>query len=84
MIIDLPDHEKFCRESGQALHRIGEEVTEQLDIVPAKVQVIRTIRPKYACSCGDCVPKSMQLPSANPQEHGEPRTIGLYRYLKVR
>ncbi|WP_141730848.1 IS66 family transposase [Oligoflexus tunisiensis] len=61
-IIDLPEHEKFCPASGKPLHRIGEEVTEQLDIVPAKVQVIRIIRPKYACSCGDCVPKSMQLP----------------------
>ncbi|WP_324952305.1 IS66 family transposase [Oligoflexus sp.] len=61
-IIDLPDNEKFCPVSGKPLHRIGEEVTEQLDIVPATVQAIRTIRPKYACSCGDCTPKSMQLP----------------------
>lgn len=61
-IIDLPEHEKICSVSGRPLHRIGEEITEQLDIVPAKVQVIRTIRPKYACSCGDCAPKSMRLP----------------------
>lgn len=61
-IIDLPEHEKVCPTSGKPLHRIGEEVTEQLDIVPAKIQVLRIIRPKYACSCGDCVPKSMQLP----------------------
>lgn len=61
-IIDLPDHEKVCPVSGKLMHRIGEEVTEQLDIVPAKVQVLRIIRPKYACSCGECVPKSMQLP----------------------
>jgi transposase len=31
------------------LCRIGEEVSEKLDIVPAKVRVIRNIRPKYAC-----------------------------------
>jgi transposase len=31
------------------LSRIGEEVSEQLDIIPAKIQVIRNIRPKYAC-----------------------------------
>ncbi len=29
--------------------RIGEEVSEKLDIIPAKIQVIRTIRPKYTC-----------------------------------
>ncbi|HYX38241.1 MAG TPA: IS66 family transposase [Oligoflexus sp.] len=61
-IIDLPEDEKFCPVSGRRLHRIGEEVTEQLDIVPATVQVIRTIRLKYACSCGECTPKAMPLP----------------------
>ena len=29
--------------------RIGEERTERLDIVPAKLRVLVTIRPKYAC-----------------------------------
>ncbi len=32
--------------------RIGEEISEKLDIVPQKIQVIRHIRPKYACR--DC------------------------------
>ena len=31
------------------MHRIGEEVTETLDRVPAQLRVLRTIRPKYAC-----------------------------------
>jgi transposase len=31
------------------LSRIGEDVCEKLDIIPAKVQVIRHIRYKYAC-----------------------------------
>ncbi len=61
-IIDLPENEKFCPATGRALHRIGEEITEQLDIVPAKIQVIRTIRPKHACSSGDCTPIAMKLP----------------------
>ena len=29
--------------------RIGEDRTERLDIVPAKLRVIVTVRPKYAC-----------------------------------
>jgi transposase len=34
------------------MHRIGEEVSEALDRVPAVLRVLRTIRPKYACrSC---------------------------------
>ena len=36
---------------GQAFKRIGEEVSEQLDCVPAQFFVLRHIRGKYACSC---------------------------------
>src|SRR3954452_11110710 len=36
------------------LHRIGEDVSERLDIVPAQVRVIVIRRPKYACrACED-------------------------------
>lgn len=31
------------------LHKIGEDVNETLDAVPAILRVLRTIRPKYAC-----------------------------------
>jgi transposase len=35
-----------------ALHRMGEDITEALDIIPAILRVIATVRPKYACrSC---------------------------------
>ena len=38
------------------MHRIGEDRTERLDIVPAQLRVIVTIRPKYACrACTDGV-----------------------------
>ena len=36
---------------GQAFKRIGEEVSEQLDCVPAQFFVLRHIRGKYACAC---------------------------------
>lgn len=32
--------------------RIGEDVSERLDIVPAQLRVLVTVRPKYACSKG--------------------------------
>ncbi|MEJ1853201.1 IS66 family transposase zinc-finger binding domain-containing protein, partial [Escherichia coli] len=38
-------------ECGQALERIGQEVSEQLDCVPAQFFVLRHIRGKYACAC---------------------------------
>jgi len=44
---DLPSQD--CPTCGQGLERIGEEVSEQLDIVPAKFFVRRHVRPKYCC-----------------------------------
>ncbi len=51
VIHDIDDADKVCA-CGCGLKRIGEEVSEKLEIIPAKIQVIRHIRPKYACP--DC------------------------------
>ena len=43
---------KACPCCGGALHQIGEDRSERLDKVPAKLRVLVTRRPKYACrSC---------------------------------
>lgn len=45
-----------CPGCGGALHRIGEDRAERLDIVPAQYRVLVTVRPKMGCrSCGDGV-----------------------------
>jgi len=38
-----------CPQCGSALQRIGEDVAEQLEYIPARFKVIRHIRPKFAC-----------------------------------
>ena len=38
-----------CGKCGGALVKIGEDVTEQLDVVPARFFVNQHIRPQYAC-----------------------------------
>ena len=49
------DHHHELQEThcacGQAFKRIGQEVSEQLDCVPAQFFVLRHIRGKYACAC---------------------------------
>jgi transposase len=45
---DLTDEQKQCA-CGEQKSRIGQEVSEQLDIMPPKIQVIQHIRPKYVC-----------------------------------
>jgi transposase len=51
VVIDIPEEQKRCL-CGAELVRIGEEVSEKLDVIPPQLRVIRTIRPKYACH--DC------------------------------
>jgi len=48
VVIDLDEDDKRCPE-GHTLKCIGEDISEQLDVIPAQVKVIRTIRKKYAC-----------------------------------
>ena len=43
-IHDLPEAERYCDHDGNSLRRIGEVISEQLDIVPAIIRVIRHIR----------------------------------------
>ncbi|OAI31153.1 hypothetical protein A1351_21925 [Methylosinus sp. R-45379] len=43
------------------MHRIGEDVSEVLDRVPAVLRVLRTIRPKYACRA--CESAVVQAPA---------------------
>ena len=50
-IHDLLDAEKICPHDGSELKLIGEEISEQLDIEPAKIKVLRHRRQKYACPC---------------------------------
>lgn len=48
VIHELSEEERQCN-CGCLKDRIGQEVSEQLDYIPAKVRVIRNIRYKYAC-----------------------------------
>jgi len=46
-VVDIAD--KTCPGCRGALHKIGEDVAERLDIVPAQLRVLVVRRPKYAC-----------------------------------
>ena len=57
-IHDLPDEEKPCPCCGTMRTLIGQETSEQLDYVPAKVKVIEHVRLKYICK--DCEAKAAE------------------------
>lgn len=48
VVYDIPESDKVCA-CGHGMSRIGEDTSEKLDIIPAVIQVIRIVRPKYAC-----------------------------------
>jgi transposase len=48
VVHDISEEEKVCVCGGE-MSKIGEDVSEKLDIIPAVIRVIRHIRPKYAC-----------------------------------
>lgn len=48
VIHKLPEHELTC-DCGCRKHAIGEETSEQLDIVPMQIRVIKHIRKVYCC-----------------------------------
>ena len=69
IIHDLPEEDKLCS-CGCALSKIGEDKSEQLDYIPATLQVIEHVRLKYACkSCEDTIKRApvpiKPLPKSN-------------------
>ena len=62
VVHELAEDERRCEHDGRLLAEIGEVISEQLDIIPAKIQVTRHIRKKYACDCGQCI-KTAPLPA---------------------
>jgi transposase len=61
VVVDIENHACPC--CGNALHRIGEDTGERLDIVPAQFRVLVVRRPKYACrACENVV---VQAPAPN-------------------
>ena len=71
--VRIEPEDKTCPCCGGALHEIDVEKTERLDIIPMKLRVRVTVRPKYACRhCAEAVvqataPESV-LPGGLPTE----------------
>jgi transposase len=84
VIVDIAEEEKVCG-CGTPLSRIGEEVSEKLDIIPATVRVLRTIRPKYACkACEGVESEGKTVKIAEPSPEMVPKglaTAGTLAYV---
>lgn len=62
VIHELPEHEMTCV-CGCRKHTIGEEISEQLEIVPMQIRVIKHIRKVYACRDCETAPVTADKPA---------------------
>jgi len=77
---DIQEHEKVCP-CGNALHCIGKEESEQLEVIPAQVKVIKNVRLKYGCkACEDTIILAKMPPQALPKSMAGP---GLLAHILV-
>ena len=51
--VALEPSSTICPHCGRPQQKIGEEVSEEIDLIPAKLIRRRTVRSKYACRCGE-------------------------------
>lgn len=81
---DIPAEDKVCA-CGCHKTKIGAETSEQLDIIPAKIRVLRHVRFKYACRMcegteddGPSVMTAPMPPQPIPRSNASP---GLLAYI---
>ena len=77
---DIQDHDKICS-CGHPLHCIGKEESEQIEVVPAQVKIVKNVRLKYGCkACEDTVVTAPMPAQAIPKSMAGP---GLLAHILV-
>jgi transposase len=64
-----------CPDCGGAMGKLGEDVTEVLDYVPGHFQVIRHVRPKYACKACDAITQAPAPAMPTPRGRATPALL---------
>ena len=59
---DVPEADRTCA-CGTPMVEIGQDISEQLDIVPMQVRVLRHIRKRYGCPTSQHAPVTAALPA---------------------
>lgn len=62
VVHDVPEADRTCG-CGTAMVEIGQDISEQLDIVPMQVRVLRHIRKRYGCPTSQHTPITAALPA---------------------
>jgi transposase len=79
---ELPESERLCP-CGTPMVQIGQEVSEQLDIVPMTVRVLQHIRVLYGCPDSSHAPKLAPLPPQPlPKSNASPDLLAMLLAVK--
>lgn len=64
-----------CPDCGKGMAKFGEDVTEVLDYIPGRFQLIRHVRPKYACTACDVITQAPAPPMPTPRGRATPAML---------
>ena len=79
---DVPEADRTCP-CGTRMVLIGQDVSEQLDIVPMQVRVMRHIRNKYGCPGSQHAPVTAPLPPQPlPKSNASPDFLAMLYTVK--
>lgn len=57
-----------CPDCGKAMRKLGEDISEWLEYIPARFEVVRVVRPKLSCPC--CARVVQEPAPSRPIERG--------------
>lgn len=82
IIHDVPESERSCP-CGAPMIEIGEDISEQLDIVPMQMRVLRHIRKRYGCPGSTHAPVAAALPPQPlPKSNASPDFLAMLLAVK--
>jgi transposase len=82
VVHDVPASERTCP-CGTPMIEIGEDVSEQLDIVPMQIRVLRHIRKRYGCPASAHTPVTAPLPAQPlPKSNASPDFLAMLLVTK--
>jgi transposase len=82
IVHDVPEDQRLCP-CGTPMVEIGEDISEQLDIVPMQVRVLRHIRKRYGCPGSAHAPVVAALPAQPlPRSNASPDLLAMLLTVK--
>ena len=67
IILDIDEADRHCPCCDKERSKMGEEVSERLITIPAKIKVERTIRPQYVCKNPQCDENTIVIQTLPPR-----------------